>query len=134
MKSYFYHLQLNIDFANLNFYKSLFAFVGWKTIFEMEDTIGFKSDTSGDIWLVKTKGVKPQDRDNIGFNHVAIRVESVKEIDDINKFFHENKIQAMFETPRYRPEFVNNPQETYYQVMFESPDNILFEFVYIGKK
>ena len=37
----------------------------------------------------------------------------------------------LFETPRYRPDFSSEPN-TYYQIMFESPDRILFEIVYVG--
>jgi hypothetical protein len=43
-------------------------------------------------------------------------------------------IQALFDTPRHRPEFCSSPDNTYYQVMFESPDRILFEVVYTGPK
>jgi hypothetical protein len=34
----------------------------------------------------------------------------------------------------HRPEFSMSTEETYYQVMFESPDRILFEVVYTGTK
>ncbi len=37
-------------------------------------------------------------------------------------------------TPRHRPEFSQGPDQTYYQVMFESPDRVLFEVVYTGPK
>jgi hypothetical protein len=39
----------------------------------------------------------------------------------------------LFETPRHRPEF-SSEDSTYYQIMFESPDRILLEFVYTGPK
>ena len=41
-------------------------------------------------------------------------------------------IAALFETPRHRAEFSAGEGQTYYQVMFESPDRILFEVVYTG--
>ncbi len=34
--------------------------------------------------------------------------------------------------PHHRPEFAMNEKYTYYQVMFETPDRILFEIVYMG--
>ena len=40
----------------------------------------------------------------------------------------------LFETPRHRPEFAESDGHTYYQVMFASPDGILFEIVYVGPK
>ena len=43
-------------------------------------------------------------------------------------------VQPLFDTPRHRPEFRDDPKETYYQVMFESPDKVLFEVVYSGLK
>jgi hypothetical protein len=45
----------------------------------------------------------------------------------------ESGIPHLFETPRHRPEF-SEGDNTYYQVMFESPDRILFEVVYTGPK
>jgi len=41
-------------------------------------------------------------------------------------------VPALFETPRHRPDFCSSPDQTYYQVMFESPDRLLFEVVYSG--
>ncbi len=40
----------------------------------------------------------------------------------------------LFGTPKHRVEFADSPKETYYQIMFESPDKILFEIVYKGEK
>ena len=37
-------------------------------------------------------------------------------------------------TPRHRPEFSASEHDTYYQIMFESPDRVLFEVVYEGPK
>lgn len=43
-------------------------------------------------------------------------------------------VELLFETPRHRPEFTESEEQTYYQVMFESPDRILLEVVYTGPK
>jgi len=43
-------------------------------------------------------------------------------------------VALLFETPRHRPEFAQSPEQTYYQIMFETPDRILLEVVYIGVK
>ncbi len=47
-------------------------------------------------------------------------------------YLRERNIPPLFDTPRHRPEFAMNEEYTYYQVMFESPDRILFEIVYMG--
>ncbi len=134
MKSYLYHIQLNIDFKNIYFYKNLLIFLGWKTIEEGKDIAGFKSGTNGDIWLLpKTKGIA-NNYDGNGMNHLALRVDKQTDIDEIITYLQKNKITMLFDTPKHRPEFVSGKNKTYYQVMFESPDKILFEVVYLGNK
>ena len=108
--------------------------MGWVIIFETEDTIGFKSDQSGDVWFVDSDKKDQSDYDKLGMNHLAIRVENQKDIDDLTTFLRTTDVEPNFNTPRHRSEFTSNPDKTYYQVMFASPDNILFEVVYIGAK
>lgn len=132
MKSHLYHIQVNIDFKNLLFYKDLFTFMGWTTIFETDDTIGFNSKKSGDVWFVDSDKKEQTDYDKLGMNHLAIRVENQKDIDELTTFIKGKGLEPKFETPRHRSEFSSSPDETYYQVMFVSPDNILFEAVFIG--
>lgn len=134
MKSYFYHVQINIDFTNVSFYKDLLSFLGWKVIFEETDVIGFRSGKNGDLWFVANLKNEQNDYDKIGVNHVAIRVDTMQAIDSTTNFFKGKNIKTLFETPKHRPEFASNDNETYYQLMFESPDKILFEIVYIGSK
>jgi catechol 2,3-dioxygenase-like lactoylglutathione lyase family enzyme len=135
MKSHFYHLQFNIDISNKEFYRKLMEFMGWKIIFENADTIGFKSKTNGDLWFYDDEKKKAkQDYDAIGVNHIAIRVDLQTDIDRIVDLLPELKVQPLFDTPRHRPEYVQKDGETYYQVMFETPDKLLFEIVYIGPK
>ncbi len=134
MKSYIYHLQLNISFANLAFYKGLFAFLGWSIIFETLDTIGFKSNHNGDLWFVDNSSMEKLDYDKKGMNHLSIRVEKQSNLDQVVSYLKENNIESLFDTPRHRPEFTSAQNETYYQVMFATPDNLLFEIVYIGAK
>lgn len=133
MKSSFCHVQLNIDFSNLSFYKDLFSFLGWSVIFETNEVMGLKSEKNGDLWFVKNTKTKQQDYDSIGMNHIAIRVERQKDIDVVAKYLKQRNVERLFETPCHRPEF-SSEGNTYYQVMFASPDKILFEIVYIGAK
>lgn len=134
MNSHLYHLQLNIDFNNKSFYKDLFEFLGWSEIFETEDLMGYKSGTYGDIWFVNAENQVVQDYDARGLNHLAIRTDKQEDIDALMQFLNVNNVKTLFDTPKHRSEFANSAAETYYQVMFKSADNILFEVVYIGSK
>jgi len=118
----------------MSFYKDLMTFLGWQVIFEKTDVIGFKSGTNGDLWFVKTPQDEFNDYDNLGVNHLSIRVENQKDVDDVVSFLQKHHISTLFHTPKHRPEFTGNDSETYYQIMFESPDRVLFEIVYIGLK
>lgn len=135
MNSHFYHIQINVNFKHASFYKQLFSFLGWKVIHEDSDVVGFKSSSNGDLWFYDDGKKKDQTNyDNIGMNHLAIRVENQKDIDALVTYLEKEKVELLFDTPRHRAEFSTSDDETYYQVMFTSPDNILFEVVYIGKK
>ena len=134
MKSHFYHIQINIDYTNVGFYKELMTFLGWKEIWEGEDLIGFRSHTSGDLWNVEMGSKEKQNYDHLGMNHISIRTETAADIDAIVAYLKEKNIKTLFDTPKHRPEFASEENETYYQVMFESPDKILYEIVFIGQK
>jgi hypothetical protein len=63
-----------------------------------------------------------------------LRVAETKDVDTVKDFLEEKNTRMLFDTPKHRPEFSSQEDETYYQIMFESPDKILWEVVYIGKK
>jgi catechol 2,3-dioxygenase-like lactoylglutathione lyase family enzyme len=69
-----------------------------------------------------------------GLNHLGIAAESIADVDATVRYLEDRGIPALFETPRHRPDFSQDEKSTYYQVMFESPDRILFEVVYTGPK
>lgn len=66
-------------------------------------------------------------------NHLAIGAESQADVDAAAEHLSSRDVAMLFETPRHRPEF-SGEDSTYYQIMFESPDRILFEFVYTGPR
>lgn len=109
-------------------------YMGWKVIFEDKYGIGYRSATNGDVWFVKTKKNKTVDYDAKGVNHISFQVDKMTDVDKVKNHLEKNKVKMLFDTPRHRPEFSASEKETYYQIMFESPDKILFEVVYIGKK
>src|SRR5438105_4240511 len=118
MKSHFYHTEIIIDFSNLSFYKNLMSFLGWNIIFEKDNVIGFKSGKNGDIWFKRTLKNEHSNYDNIGVNHLAIRVEQHNDIDEIANFLQKHNIRPLYETPKHRPEFASSNKDTYYQIMF----------------
>ncbi len=137
MNSYLDHVQINIVKSNVSFYKELMTFLGWNVlvdVFEHEGVIGFGTEKNGSIWFVATKKDGRMDYDLAGHNHIGIKVEEQKNVDEAVAFLRKRGIQTLFDTPRHRPEFAPKESETYYQVMFESPDKILLEVVYTGPK
>jgi len=125
---------VNINAANAGFYKDLFAQLGWPTLHEESSILGVGAANDASLWFVGGANDAPNDYDGRGTNHIAIGAESIADVDTVAGYLNTKNIPALFETPRHRPEFSAGPDETYYQVMFESPDKVLFEVVYTGPK
>lgn len=133
MKSNLEHLQVNIDAKNLGFYKELFGFLGWKTLYEDAEVIGVRCESGSSLWFCPVLKDLANDYDGRGMNHLGILVEKQNEVDQVVEYIQQRNIKPLFDTPRHRPEFAR-PGSTYYQVMFETPDKLLFEVVYTGPK
>jgi hypothetical protein len=133
MKSNLGHLQINISAKNLGFYKELFTFLGWKALYEDENMLGVGCEKGSSLWFGDGLKDLTNDYDGRGMNHLAISVEKQTDVDQAADYLKAHNIPALFETPRHRAEF-SGPGSTYYQVMFESPDKLLFEVVYTGPK
>ncbi len=102
---------------------------------DSDEMIGYGDSAGGSLWFGKYEShLKPNDYDGTGVNHVAIAVAAQKDFDASVDYLKSKNIEALFETPRHRPDFGMGEDQTYYQVMFKSPDNLLFEIVYIGAK
>jgi catechol 2,3-dioxygenase-like lactoylglutathione lyase family enzyme len=134
IKSTIGHLQLNINADNIGFYKELFTFLGWSLWHEDEKILGVGSEQGSSLWFVSPAKDVSNDYDGPGMNHLALAVASQDEVDQVVSYMKENKIKALFNTPCHRPEFSGGPDKTYYQIIFESPDRIQLEVVYIGPK
>ncbi|MGE0600702.1 MAG: VOC family protein [Dehalococcoidia bacterium] len=134
MKSHLGHVELKIDVANTPFYKDLLAFLGWKTLYEGEGMLGIGGSDGASLWFTSGANGARNDYDGAGVNHLGISTESQSDVDAAAAYLKGKGVAALFETPRHRPEFASGPEQTYYQVMFESPDRILFEIVYTGPK
>jgi len=133
MKSNLSHLQINVRPENLGFYKELLTFLGWQVLFEEGEFFGMGCEQGSSLWFGAGLKDLDNDYDGRGMNHLAFAVDCKGEVDEAAAYLKKHNIPALFETPRHRPEF-SSPGNTYYQVMFESPDKILFEVVYIGTK
>jgi catechol 2,3-dioxygenase-like lactoylglutathione lyase family enzyme len=133
MKSTVGHLQINIDKANLGFYRDLFTFLGWKVLVDEPEAIGVFDEHKASFWFGEGLKKVKNDYDGIGVNHLAVSVPNQTDVDEVVTYLGQHDIKCLFGTPCHRPEF-SGEGHTYYQVMFESPDHILFEVVYTGLK
>lgn len=134
MQSQLGHLQINVQQDNLAFYKDLLVFLGWQVLYEGEGFCGMGDKNGVSLWFIGHVKPVDNDYDGPGVNHLAISVAQLADVDAAVAYLAEHHVPALFETPRHRPDFSSSPDETYYQVMFESPDRILWEVVYIGLK
>lgn len=134
MQSFLAHLQVNVEGANLDFYRKLFGFLGWITLLDQDGYLGLAGSSGASLWFVAETNGAQNDYDGRGVNHIAIGAPEIGDVDSVAGFLAETGVPALFETPRHRPEFAMTPDETYYQVMFESPDRVLFEVVFTGPK
>jgi hypothetical protein len=65
---------------------------------------------------------------------LALAAASQADVDAVASYLGQQGVVLLFETPRHRPDFAHSADETYYQVIFETPDRILLEIVYTGPK
>jgi len=134
MQSKLGHMQINVDAANLPFYKGLFTFLGWQTIYENADMYSAHDTNGTSLWFIAAANGTKNDYDGAGVNHLGIGVAEQSDVDKATTYLQEQNVELLFETPRHRPDFSQGADQTYYQVMFESPDRILWEIVYTGPK
>ena len=135
MASKLTHLQFNVRPGNTGFYKDLLEFLGWKTIHADDDTVGAEDANGVSVWFLAIATDAANSYDGPGMNHVAFGAETAADVDAAAVFLRARDVDLLFETPRHRPEFTGGGDaNTYYQVMFESPDRILVEVVYQGPK
>ena len=134
MQSQLGHIQFNVQPTNLPFYKDLFAALGWQTLYDVEGMLAVADPLGVSLWFVGHVKAVDYDYDGPGMNHLAISVTAQADVDTATAYLNGQGVPLLFETPRHRPEFAQSPDKTYYQVMFETPDRILLEVVYIGLK
>ncbi len=134
MSSTVAHLQLNISPDHLPYYRDLFGKLGWQTLYDEHGFLGLGGAGGPSLWFAGVSNGHANDYDGPGLNHLAIGLPSVAEVDAMAAWLTERGTALLFDTPRHRPEFAGGEDQTYYQIMFETPDRILVEFVYTGLK
>ncbi len=128
------HIQFNVREENLPFYRDLLVFLGWDLIGDWPGMIGLGSVEGQSLWFSGAAKEVNNDYDGPGMNHLAFAAASVADVDAAVDYLHGHDVALLFNTPCHRPEFARDAESTYYQVMFETPDRILLEIVYIGPK
>ena len=128
------HIQFNVDPAHLSFYRDLTAYLGWKTIYDGDGMLGVGGKDQCSLWFAGQVKEVSNDYDGPGMNHLAIAAESQADVDAAAAYLKQHNVALLFGTPQHRPDFAQSEDQTYYQVMFESPDRILLEVVYTGPK
>lgn len=134
MQTHFAHIQFNVEPSNVPFYKDLMAFLGWQTLYATEEMIGVAGKNGESLWFMGQAKAVSNDYDGPGMNHIGIGTPSQADVDSVASYLTERGVELLFETPRHRAEFSQSADDTYYQVMFETPDRILMEVVYTGPK
>lgn len=134
MKTRLGHMQFNVCANNLTFYQELMTYLGWSLIHGNDTIVGVGDANSTTIWFVATDRDAEIDYDGVGLNHLAISTGTQDDVDAAAAWLTTQGIAHLFETPRHREEFSAGEGQTYYQVMFETPDRLLVEVVYTGPR
>lgn len=133
-QSSFGHIQFNVQPENLAYYRDLLTFLGWQVIYDGEGMLGVGSQGGASLWFSGACNEVKNDYDGAGFNHIGLHVPAQTDVDETVEHLRNVGVTLLFDTPRHRPEMAGGEDQTYYQVMFETPDRILVEVVYIGPK
>ncbi len=134
MQTHVGHILFNVRPENLAFYKDLLTHLGWRPLYESDEMLGVVDARGTSIWFGGRVKEAANDYDGPGMNHLALHTDTQADVDATVAYLRERNVPPLFETPRHRPEFSQSEDQTYYQVMFESPDRILWEVVYVGPK
>jgi catechol 2,3-dioxygenase-like lactoylglutathione lyase family enzyme len=134
MKPSLHHIQFNVGADNVPFYRDLFGFLQWKTLYDGDGMLGVMDERGTSLWFAGQVKEVSNDYDGPGMNHLALGAAAPADVDAAVDYLRERNVELLFDTPQHRPDFSESEAHTYYQVMFESPDRILLEVVYTGPK
>jgi catechol 2,3-dioxygenase-like lactoylglutathione lyase family enzyme len=134
MQTHFSHIQFNVSASNMQFYRDIMTCLGWAMIYDSPEMIGTLGKNGESLWFSANVKAVSNNYDGPGMNHIGISAPTPADVDTAAEYLTGKGVQMLFGTPRHRPEFSANDNQTYYQIMFESPDRILWEVVYTGPK
>ncbi len=138
MKSFLYHLQINVSNPKKSFpfYKDLLKLLGYKIVDEGDWGLDAKNPSFpdlADVLVIKTESKFQKTkfhRKNTGLNHVAFGVTKRSDVDTFAaKFLKPRKIIPLYDSPKDYPQYAKG----YYAVFFEDPDRIKLEVLYIPR-
>ena len=135
MHTHLNHLVFHVEAGNFDFYRRLFGQLGWTPVLEGDWGFGLAVDgQSPSLWFhaLGQPPTRPNDWDEPGLNHLAIGCDSIADVDAVAAWLRGQGVELLFDTPTHRPEYSQGEGQTYYSVMFASPDRLLLEAVYIG--
>jgi catechol 2,3-dioxygenase-like lactoylglutathione lyase family enzyme len=123
------HISVRVgDFQkSKRFYDGLFTFLGFKLLDEYADAVGWTNGRTR-YWIGKAdaKGRKHKHREgNIGFHHYAFQLRSRGEVDALDAYLRQQKIEIVDPAGEYYPD--------YYAVFFRDPDGLKLEGMHYGK-
>jgi catechol 2,3-dioxygenase-like lactoylglutathione lyase family enzyme len=133
MQTSFGHIVFGVNPANFAFYRDLFGFLGWNTYYDSEEMLGFGDARGVSVWFGSPLKEHVNDYDGPGMNHFAVHTATQAEVDTCAEYLRGCNVELLFGTPRHHPDF-SSETNTYYQIMFETPDRILVEVVYTAQK
>jgi catechol 2,3-dioxygenase-like lactoylglutathione lyase family enzyme len=116
----------------MGFYRDFFRWLEWDILRDQPSKFGAGDRNGAGVWVVCPAKEAHNDYDGAGMNHLAVIVDEQQDVDRTCAFLELHGIRPLFGTPRHRPEFCHTQNQTYYQVMFATPDGILFEVYYKG--
>lgn len=134
MKATLGHIQVNVDFSHIAFYTDLMKLFGWSELYADDAMAGYMGEGDVSIWFSQAPEVGTHNPSAMGLSHIGIKVENQDQVDEAVEYLKSHDIAPLHNTPAHRTEFAAGDDQTYYQVIFESPDKILFEVLYAGPK
>lgn len=124
------HVTVNVSNVarSSRFYGVLFDFLGFERIYSGKSGFAYW-DGSFSIWFKKGRLAKGFVRGRCGFDHMALRASSRRQVDDLQRLLKHNGARILHPANEY-PEYVKG----YYAVSFFDPDGIIWELLYLPKK
>lgn len=122
--SFAYHVTVGVSSLaqSKTFYDGMFSQLGWAVHHEDDES---KAYASGDFnyWIIPAETSEPnRQNDGVGYNHLAIQVESKEAVDQLSEWLH--SIDATIDI---EPKAYHDYSENYYAVFFFDPDGTRLE-------